>query len=428
MHKLIHLGIALQLLLGGMLTTVSAVTSQGSPHSVKITVEPEQVVPGASVLVTVHMFTMLDDAREVLDVSLPNEMEVLGLPTCSGACAGAGITPGTNDVTANFNVGSYDPNPQKSATLSFTAIVSVNARPGSYLPISAYLGSPAASDSAGVIVNTPPAPAPNSLYLDISPDGVVLGPGGSFLVFAHPLVQFTPGLLQEPLQTLPSVTVRAKVPAGLSLDPDSQCLYLSPPINTAPLCSISTSSHPDGSTVVSVVLPMQERSIGIFLLLTNHNLEPQDASSITFTFEESSGSIGIANPSTNMEIFAVESLASTGGDSSTGALNVLVISDAGGCAPTRPLSDYKLAIAEWGGGPILSTSTTQALASLQDLQELEDRCPRLVSFVDIAFLPLYLLGGDPGPGMGDTFCHACVLGTVPWVENGIPIITSNPYD
>lgn len=201
MHILIRFGIVFQLLFAGAFIAIPATASQTSPHSVGIDVSPQQVFPGGSVTVTVTMSTVLDDTREVLDVSLPEGMEVVGSPICTGACESAGlIAPGANAVTATFDVGSYEPNPQRVATLTFTAVAPMDAVPGSSLQISAYLGSPAASDSVAIAVEAAPE---SKLYLDVSPKGTIVGPGGSFMVFAYAYVPFSPGLSQEPIGTPP---------------------------------------------------------------------------------------------------------------------------------------------------------------------------------------------------------------------------------
>lgn len=76
----------------------------------------------------------------------------------------------------------------------------MDAVPGSSLQISAYLGSPAASDSVAIAVEAAPE---SKLYLDVSPKGAIVGPGGSFMVFAYAYVPFSPGLSQEPIGTPP---------------------------------------------------------------------------------------------------------------------------------------------------------------------------------------------------------------------------------
>ena len=104
-------------------------------------------------------------------------------------------------------------------------------------------------------------------------------------------------------------------------------------------------------------------------------------------------------------------------------MNVLVLSEGKSCGTARINPGTDLALAEWGGGPIMSRSALRQVNDVQRLRALNDRCPRLVTFQNVSPIPLYVLGTDPGPGMGDTFCRACVLGTVPRSENGIPIIT-----
>lgn len=377
MQILIRFGIVFLLLFAGAFIATPAVSSQTSPHSVEIDVSPQQVFPGGSVIVTVTMSTVLDDTREVLDVSLPEGMEVVGPLTCTGACESAGlIAPGANEVTATFDVGSYEPNPQRVATLTFTAVAPMNAVPGSSLQISAYLGSPEVSDSVAVTVQEAPE---SQLYLDISPQGAVVDPGGSFAVFAYPYVPYTPGLPQEPIQNLPSLDVTVTLPEGLALDPGSECVDPQDPFahSPTPLCSMSTSSGESGTTVVSIGLPSTEDSIGILLRLNNMGLRSQEMSSITFALEEPSGTLGITNPFTSMDVFAVESLAAMGADTNQGSMNVLVVSEENGCTARSS----KLALAEWGGGPIVSTAETKAAGDLdlldRDALRRRDPCQAL---------------------------------------------------
>lgn len=421
MHKLLQIGMALHLLITGAFTGTS-LTFQASPHSVTISASDEQVPPGASTTVTVHMFTSLNDVREILDVFLPEGMSVTGLPVCSGACTGASVTPGTNNVTATFDVGSYDPNPRKSATLSFTVTVSPEVQPGTYLSISAYLGSPAASDSVGIKISALPTRIPASLSLSASPDGVIVEPRAAFTVVLFPYLDFFP----EDRILTPAMVIEAAVPAGLSLEKSSSCFEAGVGFTGAPsLCSIEITSEDDDSTLISIEIPERAQQTGIVLHFYNHGLSVGNAGTLDFSLAQSSASTPVLSPSKSVDVIAVESITSTGGNLGAGSFNILVISPETGCLAPYIEEGASVALVEWGRiDPIITKGIVHKPNHIEGMGHLDTRCPMLISFSNVEPRPYFSVGAPGAEWLG---CRRCVIGTVPWVENAIPIIVPS-YD
>lgn len=412
----------------GPTTEASAqVGRESNQNTVKIVAEPQRVFPGTTTTVTVNISSVKKQPRERLLVYLPESMQLIGTPSCAGDCSQAGLAyPGSNQVTAILQVNGHKSKHTASAELTFTAAVSSNVKPRTHHQISAYLGSPAATDWIEIFIDAPPippTPIPASLSLHVSPDGALLGPNGSFTIFAYPYIPFTPGLATEQLAPMPSMVVRAVIPKGLSLGKDSGCFELgSSTPNISPMCVIETSGDESRISFITVDIPAQERRVGIFLHIQNEGLDTRGVNSLSLTFEETSNSIPVNNPSTTMDIVGVDSLDSLGADTADGSVNTLIVSANAACTESSVPQGTELALAEWGGSPILSTSTARNLTNMGSIASFDDQCPMLISFKNVAPHTLYLLGLPPGPGMDGVFCRACVLGTLPWSNNAIPII------
>jgi hypothetical protein len=389
----------------------------GGPHSVTVEVSPEEVWPGSTVGVTIHMSTSLDDTREVLDVRLPSGLEpILATLQCTGACSNPGVYPGTNDVTADFNVGSYDPRPQQTATLTFTASVSPDAIPGSSLNISAYLGTPDASDSIDVRILEPPHQV---LSLNTSPTGIILGADGTFTIFLFPIT--------EVLFALPELTINAALPAGLSLMPESKCINMWQGTQVSSSCEISASAAATGESEVTIVLPASSEPSAVLLSLRNTGLQSMESSTIFITMEDPSDTQVTAAPTTTVDVWGVTSLAEVGASNDDAVLNVLTTSNRPTCMAPGSSGDISLALVEQGGGPVLSVARPEPFDLAEELEPLGDRCPTLMSFEDVPPMPIYSLGIDRGPD-GFNFCRFCVWVTVPEAQNGIPVVVFDPAE
>lgn len=424
MGQILRLVVVMNLLVSGGVVTTPAISNQFGPNTVTLDVSPAQQMPGGYVNVTVNMATSLDDVREVLEVYLPDELTVVGEVMCSGACSSAGTIPGTNQVSAVFNVGGYEPRPNRFATLTFSAVISSDATPGSSVVISAFLGSPQVSDQATVTILEPPE---QSIYFDVSPEGAIVAEDGVFTVLIRSYVPYLRGSGLPPVTELPEQQLTVRLPPGLELDETSGCaVFRLPPSEPSNTCSVSTSIDDGDRTIVSISVPGEEDGIGLLLTVRNVGITPGEHANLILELDEPSGEVGIANPVQVLEVFAVDSLAGLGADFENDSLSILLISNNYGCTSSSTGDGTKLGLGEWGGGPVLSTASISVEAEAKLSEMVGTRCPRVVSFPSVDPMPLYILGTSPDPLIG--FCNACVLGTVPWADNAVPIITDEPFN